>query len=195
MRAVERGARWGRNTERNLHVSFRVRVDTSQPPASIFLPTTYPNYENTRFLGVISGEVTGFVSDFLSSSDRQTDSRFLVADERFSLYGLRPTFVGHNICGQMVSALLCTPPPRADSLPGTFDFWSPLFVPHRAPERRPDPKKPRGTLYEREERERENAECSCLLPTLKISRDTSNHPTRHPSTTCAVVLSSIANHL
>lgn len=39
------------------------------------------------------------------------------------------------------------------------------------------------------------SECSCLLPTPKISRDSSNHPARHSSITCAVVLPSITNHL
>lgn len=110
-------------------------------------------------------------------------------------YGLRPISMEHNICGQMVSA-----PFQLPLLPlnlATFDFglsFSPLpslslslsvlFSFNRTLSD-PIQKSPRHPLY---------VECSCLLPTPKISE---THPTTllHPSATCTVVLSSADNHL
>lgn len=106
----------------------------------------------------------------------------------------------HNICGQMVSALFHSPPPSTK--PGHIRFWPFLLSYFSLPRSFflcfPPPvslrsivraatrsKKARGTLY---------VECSCLLPTPKISQDSSNHPV-HPSATCTVVLSFADNHL
>lgn len=54
---------------------FRVRADTvPEPLGSIFLPTTFSNYENTLVSPDISGEVTRRVRFRLPF--RRTDSRF-----------------------------------------------------------------------------------------------------------------------
>ena len=76
-------------------------------------------------------------------------------------------------------SLSCFPLPRSFScFPRTVSLPSIVRAATRS-------KKARGTLY---------VECSCLLPTPKISQDSSNHPV-HPSATCTVVLSFADNHL
>lgn len=69
----------------------------------------------------VSGEVTGFVSDFLPSN-RQS-----VSDERFSLTACGSTYAGHNICGQMVSVPLSGPFFSPQSLPSP-DSRSPGYI-------------------------------------------------------------------
>lgn len=119
----------------------------------------------------ISGEVTGFVSDFLSP-DRQSVPGFGRAV--FS-YGLRSTFVEHNICGQMLFAsLLPSPssvPPCADSLPCTFDFWPPLFRIASRLSGDPIQKSPGHPLHAR-------SALACCPP--------QKYPKTHPTTLCSI---------
>lgn len=110
------------------------------PGAQIFLSLLHFLITETLVSSCVSGEVTEFVSDFLSSC--RTDSRFPVSDERFSLTACGSTYAGHityagrwfllplSLFGPSSPlAPLCTFPRLP--LPGTFDFWPPLFVLHR----------------------------------------------------------------
>lgn len=165
------------------------------PGAQIFLFLLHFLITKTLVSSCVSGEVTGFVSDFLSSC--RTDSRFPVSDERFSLTACGSTYAGHiTYAGRWFlppplsllgpSSPLCTFPPDSRSpvhsisgLPSSGCIAS---------ERRLDPKKLGAPSTK-------TCECSCLLPTPKISRDSSNHPVRHSSIMRAVVLPPVANHL
>lgn len=135
-----------------------------------------------------------------TSSANRTDSRFLVSNERFFLmvcvqYPWNITYAGRWFLPSSI-------PPPPSTKPGHIRFWPFLLSYFSLPRSFflcfPPPvslrsivraatrsEKARGTLY---------VECSCLLPTPKISQDSSNHPV-HPSATCTVVLSFADNHL
>jgi len=191
-------------TRTPLHASMPTRA--SHPSvSSIFSPTTFPNYENTRFLEYAGGgDGLRFRLPLFGA-----DSRFLVSDQRFlSLLRLAAvTYAGHNICGQMVSVPLPSPslslslsrhstllptaaPPRSRSATPAHSISGFPCSCRAAPQRQSirkssgHPPRARAREYFR------------LLPTPKISRDSSNHPARHSSIMRTVVLSpTTANHL
>lgn len=114
----------------------------ANPSGSIFLPTTFPNYENTRFLGHFGGgDGVRFrlplIEQTVGSWSRMSGSLLRLA---------APTYAGHNICGQMVSVPLHTPPTLSRYLPAPtpFPVHSISGLPSScciASERRPEPKK------------------------------------------------------
>lgn len=150
----------------NQNVPVRVRADTSQPlEFDIFLPTTFPNYENTRFLGHFGGgDGVRFrlplAGQTVGSWSRTSGSLLRLA---------APTYAGHNICGQMVSVPLRTLHPPTLSLYLPAPTPSPVHSISGLPssccitsERRPEPKKLGAPSTSARV-------LSCLLPTPKIS--------------------------
>lgn len=155
----------------------------SHPSAAQFSLLLHFLITKTLVSSNMSGEVTGFVSDFLSSG-RQSVPGFGRAVLSLTACGL--TYADHNICGQMVS-VPSPPPPRSLSTTPAHSI-SGFPSSYRVASQRLDPKKLGAPSMSARE-------CSRLLPTPKISRDSSNHPARYSSIMCTVVLPPIANHL